>query len=433
MPNNCVIPMHQVTVDKTYHVGDRMTEVAAEFARQKLFGEEVQKIFEYIAVNGLDKDINLRLDAEDGLKEASDYLVEALGIVPEMDIGGNPGITAMRGYRLGEGQPNGRLPIFKYAGLYPESLREFVATQDANHRAVLDDVFDSDICFAIDDRPQTIALESNYKVILAYPPGRTLDYIDKDGDFSIFLDKVHRWLPEDREGRVLFVLSIPYPLDLGAKLISQIRDKFGHRARIFVGCSSLRQGDTPDLAKTRQIYEGILSQADVLSCNEVELSDLHTVVVGNGIYRDIPLAYKLRELPIDGIKVCHSAVGSLLDAGAQSRAGDQQCSVRAGSCRISRGDAEAGDRRRDLRHRFLVGAECDRNGCACVLEHGDRPQRGVVQGDLPQCAGAYAWWSGRGSYPHRRAAAVAAHRGRRQIRRSAGRLPDAVLSDENSH
>ena len=315
---NTVLSSHQVTIDRTFKNPGSITDVAKEFIRMKLF-PRFEKELNEIAASGLHHDIQIRLNDTDDVEPLVD-IGKALQFLDERNfsehsqVGGNPGIIALRGYYLGLGNSDNSLPIVKYAGLYPKTLDEFISKhKDQTYKSILETVFDSATCFMTDAHPQTIALESKYKIIIAYGPGRRLDDMAPDGKFSKFLKRLEKGI--NSEGQILFSLGVPHPLNLGTKFIDAIRRHFGERALISVGCSSFRKGDSPNMKLTKDTYEYILKKADIISMNEVELNDLHTVVVGHEVFRDIPLAYKLRELPTPALKVCHCASGSILDPG----------------------------------------------------------------------------------------------------------------------
>lgn len=194
-------------------------------------------------------------------------------------------------------------------------MKEQERLSPAFHKA-LGQVFDKTLCFEIKERPMTLALEGHHKVIIAYGHGRTLDHIDRSGNFSKYLKRLKPIVSGYAGRNVLFSFpSVPFPLELGAKLLDQIHKHFGEQALFYIGSSSFRDGSSLNSKRTADIWHHILEKADILSMNETELGDLHTVVVGKGSYQDKPLAYKLLELPTEAIKVCHGADGALMDPG----------------------------------------------------------------------------------------------------------------------
>jgi hypothetical protein len=323
MERNIVLSLPQVTVDFTFRLPDQVERVCAQFVRRERFPEKRDEL-EHIASFGLRTDHNIRLDLNAksaiDIGGALEYLRATYPGIELSQIGGNPAIAAVRGHFLGNGNRDVSLPIVRYAGIYPASLDEFIARQEQlapKFYCHLKQIFDKDICSKIDDRPMTLALEDQHKLIIAYTPGRTIDSISSIGDFSAYLRKLEPLLPADQSRKMLLAFaSVPYPLELGRKLLDQVNTFFGDRALIFIGCSSFRSGSTLNVERTKEIWDHILKRAHILSMNDTELGDLHTVVVGNGMHQEKALAYKLLELPTDAIKVCHGAAGALMDPGA---------------------------------------------------------------------------------------------------------------------
>jgi hypothetical protein len=210
------------------------------------------------------------------------------------------------------------IPIVKYGGIHPASLGEFKAKQKSSapaFYAVLQEVFDKALCVEIPEKPMTVALEGQCKIIIAYGKGRTLDYL-QTGDFSGYLKRLAPLISSNPDGKVLFAFpSVLHPLKLGAELLDEIQTTFGDNSLFYFGCSTFREGASLNFDRTREIWHLLLKRAHILSMNETELGDLHTVVVGKDTHQDKPLAYKLLELPTDAIKVCHGADGALMDPG----------------------------------------------------------------------------------------------------------------------
>jgi hypothetical protein len=175
--------------------------------------------------------------------------------------------------------------------------------------------------YPIGTLPQTLAIETTRKIILAYGPGRDVNYIIQEGmenEFDRYLKIVNEKIVNFPDGVTVIALSIPWPLDRGSKMIHELREKFGDKIKIFIGSSSFRNRRSRlNVKTTKEIYDKILKKADIniISCNDKELHDLHTVIVGKGAYKDISLAYKLKQIPIEAIKICHSADGAILDLG----------------------------------------------------------------------------------------------------------------------
>lgn len=320
MQKNLIVAMPQVTVDRTFQVGERVSDVAKYFVEKELF-TDYRDVLASIQREGLRSDHLLHLREDDpksleDIREALDYLRLEKNRFREAptQVGGNPAIMAFRCAKLTASQLNSDHPDVKYSGLFPKSLADFL-TEMKGHEdsAMLRRVFDLQLCKSVDAEPQTIALEANFKVIIAYGPGRKVTDIAPDADFSLFVQNLWRQISEDYR-RILFAFSIPHPIDKGIELVSALKRGFGERAKIFVGCSSLRVGRN-DEERIRTIWNGILKDADMISLNETELRDLHTEIVGNGVFQRGALASKLRELPTLAIKVCHAAEGAILDPG----------------------------------------------------------------------------------------------------------------------
>jgi len=209
------------------------------------------------------------------------------------------------------------LPAVQYVGLYPESVREFI-TDRQEEVPELQRTMVEEQCLRINEQPQTLAIESDRKIILAYGPGRDVSYVQREGSFKDYISLLRKTAGEHEEGRIVVALSIPWPIKLGAEMIDAAREAFGERAIIFVGTSSLRKKGMIDVDPARNVYESILRKAQIVSFNETELHDLHTAVEGGGAHQDIPLAVKLKQLPLEAFKVCHSADGAILELGCEA-------------------------------------------------------------------------------------------------------------------
>ena len=317
----------QATVDRTFRVGDKCAEIAGEWVRMGIL-KEFHETLRAIGTTGLPRDMNFRVpktpDGCEDIKRALAFLQERFGKTERAQIGGNPGISALRGYRLAAGNPQSKLPYVQYVGLYPKSVQEYVQ-DSAEREPELRNVFNSETCIRVDAEPRTVAIEGEHKIILAYAPGRDVTDLYQHrggapagggGRFDPYVQRLCSAVRDRGDGHVVIALAVPFPLDEGREMMSAIRQEFGHAASIFVGVSSFRsQTGELDLARVEEISEKILSHADIISCNETELDDLHTALVGEGVYKDIALPYKLKELPLRAIKMCHSADGAILEVG----------------------------------------------------------------------------------------------------------------------
>jgi len=330
---NLVLSQPQLTIDHTFMVPtDAIPEICSVFVKQRYFSEDNRKDLMSISDSGLQRDVKLELDASeiDDLGKALNYvrhpdppLKEPAQMKELTQIGGNPGIFALRGYYLGAGDPNSSLPIVRYAGLLPQSYRDYesgIDTNDPFHEVLLE-VFREDSCASIDEKPMSMSLEGKFKVIFPYRTGRTLGYLKdaKDKTFTAHLGRMRRLISKRKHAGQNVLFAFPGGLDSvedGAQLLNEIeKTEFPANRLFFFGCSSFREGTQWNQDETKQIWESMLERADILSMNETELSDLHTVVVGNGTFQDKALSYKLMELPTEAIKVCHSSAGSLMDPG----------------------------------------------------------------------------------------------------------------------
>ena len=323
MNRNIILSGPQVTIDHTFMVPDHFEDICREFLAQGFFRDHPNalEVLESIATFGLRQDYNERIKKDVGpLARARQFLLDRYpGTSERVQLGGNPAIAAQQGHLLCRGNGD-RWPIWRYMGLLPESLRDHLQQQEKvapqNH-AVLTQLFDKKLCVEIAERPMTLALEAHHhKLIIAYAEGRTLNYINSNGHFSRYIRKLKTSVAANEAQNVLFAFTaVPHPLEFAGPLIDQIKEHFGDRALFYIGGSSFRRGATLDSDITGQIWRTVLSRADILSLNETELGDLHTVVVGGGTYQEKPLAIKLLELPTRAIKVCHGADGALMDPG----------------------------------------------------------------------------------------------------------------------
>jgi hypothetical protein len=325
MNKNIVLALAQMTVDYTFRLPEHIEAICDVFVKKGFFPDNIAKILQDAAQSGLRRDHNNFLEEEDSLKGlggALEYLQANFEGTERVQIGGNPAIVALRGYRLGARDRDPSLPIFIYTGILPTSYFEFADKQKKENPLfykILNQVFAPEFCVVIKEKPMTLAIEGQYKIMLAYVKGRTLDYLGPDNNFSRYLDQLANTVSNMADRKALFVFpSTPRRMDhirSSASLIDQIASKFGN-ALFFFGCSSFREGNTLLEKETKELWNSLLKQrAHIISMNETELSDLHTVVVGKGTHQDKPLAYKLLELPTEAIKVCHSASGALMDPG----------------------------------------------------------------------------------------------------------------------
>ena len=206
------------------------------------------------------------------------------------------------------------MPAVAYVGLYPKSLAQYIArAKSADTKNLLAAVFRGRI--KIDDEPQSVALEAGKKLIFAYGQGRTVDLLFKGSNFKTYVQEIAQQVDGFKHGTAVVAIGVPFPLQDGVRLLQNLRGEFHDRLKVFIGTSSLRKtGGALDIPETQRVFE-LLKLADIVSFNEVELNDLHTAVVGQGVHADLSLANKLKDLPLRAIKVCHSADGAILDIG----------------------------------------------------------------------------------------------------------------------
>jgi len=143
-----------------------------------------------------------------------------------------------------------------------------------------------------------------------------------DGDFSRLFNLLGAVLAGASEkSRAVLAINTPSTrlLRIGREEISEVRlaerfvqqirkSPFGGRVRIYVATRSIGN------LKYAQAALSLLEQSDIVSMNDSEANWLHTAY-NKGEYSDEPLAYKVRELPLKAIKVCHSADGVIMDLG----------------------------------------------------------------------------------------------------------------------
>jgi hypothetical protein len=326
---NVVLHGIQCTVDFSYTIeSNDLTLIANEWSKgvgaavPRFTEPRHTQILNSIATTGLLRDEKLSIGDVALMDSVRDYLAQreksqGKKYPQTQRIGGNPAISAIRGYYLGRGAEHSQLPLVYYIGLYPRSVAQHVQdVQTADRRSVFDEVFKGK--YTIYKRPQSIALEAERKLILGYGEGCTLDHMDKDNtdQFEWYLGEIGKIVEQTNIGGAIIALSVPWPLDRGENMIKRLKERFADRAGLFIGTGSFRRDEAvPDPQRTRDIYEKILKHADIISLNETELEDLHTIIVGEGAYQDVSLANKLKDLPINAIKICHSAYGAILDIG----------------------------------------------------------------------------------------------------------------------
>jgi hypothetical protein len=311
----------QCTLDLSLAAGGRVSAIANGFLEERLFPRFEKELIE-IKEGGLSRDYAFRLDDAEGddpadMERASEYLALAGTLRRQVHIGGNPAVSALRARLLREdGLGQGAWPRSLYGGVLPRTVAEHV---EGSIDPILREIFLSDMAKRIDERPQTMAIESaSHKLIIDWGRGRTLEPLMDDGTFSSFLDAYESEREARPDDRMVLALSVPHPVHLRAQLIREIRDRFGREITLAIGTSSFRrQGGRIDFDGAQNVYDTILQHADIVSMNELELGDLHTAIVGGGQYSDASLAFKIKELDLDAITVCHSGDGAILHLGSR--------------------------------------------------------------------------------------------------------------------
>jgi hypothetical protein len=323
---NMVLWGIQSTVDRTFNVGEDMEKVVGKFISMGLF-EKYHPLLNAVQTTGQNRDITINLEPTDprslaDIRKASDYLQKSRKhrkgrlYRNTEQIGGDPAIAALRAHRLLGGNDGSPLPHVRYVGLLPQSVREFMRRQDPQTRHELEQVFNPANCIEIDAEPETLSIEAQHKIIISYGPGRTVKDLAPNGDFSEYCEKLKR-AAGSFAGRVVVAMSIPWPQDLGARMMQAVQNTFPHVGGIFLAIKSFRKetGGALDKERARDVYRLLLPHVDLFSLNETELHDLHTVVLGNMNYQELALPNKLKELDCHAIKVCHSADGAILEVG----------------------------------------------------------------------------------------------------------------------
>lgn len=280
-------------------------EIEVKFIKNKKTGEE-----EKDTVTLPKNKFEVIEDIAEQLDEARKYLDEpARNYKWKAELGGNPAIAAVRGYQLKRGVSESKLPKSVYVGLYPDSVKDYVAKYLRKEEPDIEKkVFESKI--RLKAQPQTVSLESDRKLMLVYGPGRSLLYMDEQMYFKMIKETLKKY----KNDGVVFAFMGIYPESDASKLIGKIKDRY-KKAKIFIGTGSFKKDEIIDKVLVTETYYKILEKADIVSFNDDELHDLHTVIVGKGARKPISLADKLKELELDAIKVCHSADGAILDLG----------------------------------------------------------------------------------------------------------------------
>lgn len=359
---NLIIWAHQSTVDYNYGVGEDISSWAGKIVAKKLL-KEGEVLFERVRDSGLHEDRKLTVTdfkkAEHDLKKIRNMLEEE-NINPDIQIGGDPAISAIRGHLLRLGPTSTELPEVWYAGLYPKSVEDVLNKNQVNEaQEIAENVFREKLREDVKKSPQSVGLEADVnKLILIYGRGRSISKLAPDGTFEDYFKKIEEGLNCEKPAKKRIVIAVnagkPEPKkvkndvfsvldqiakdafekDLYNKMVNsdtgevselvfllkllrdvRERDFNNNKVRTFVATRDFRKptGEV-DMVFTRGVLR-LLEEADIVSSNDTEIHDLHTAFRKE--YRRDPLAYKLKELPFKAIKVCHSADGVIMDLGCR--------------------------------------------------------------------------------------------------------------------
>ncbi|MFQ5926472.1 MAG: hypothetical protein ACE5MH_03460 [Terriglobia bacterium] len=336
--SNIILWAHQATVDHTYRVGDDIALIARKLnesgflVKRSRNPNKADKVLtnelKTVQMNGLPNDRMVDVtalstkDIPGKLQKVREQL-KKYEDSHEVHIGGNPAIAAIRGYLVRQGPEDTDLPLVFYAGLYPDSVKEVLE----KYRPDLVEAFR--VPYRIKAHPQSIGLETaRAKLVLIYGPGRALSDLAPEGNFTRYFNLLESVMAGTTpKSRTVFAINAPTlrkvsvggkemtELDLAKQLVKELKkSEFGDRVRIFVATRGFRTKEAP-LEEYARATLSLLEEADIISASDTEIDALHTAYRGE--HHDDPLAYKLRELPFEAIKVCHSADGVIMDLGCR--------------------------------------------------------------------------------------------------------------------
>ena len=337
--SNIIFWAHQSTVDYTYLAGQNICQVASSIMEKEIFSPQYSELnaeISKIAIHGIPKDIKVditKCESDDKVIAALDnlraHLEKDYELHPSILIGGNPAISAMRGHllRSGRGPNETDLPLSLYTGLFPTTVSEILESKAAELPQGTSEAFKVKI--PINARPQTIGIETGRaKLMIIYGKGRSIADLAPHGDFSGYIKSLENVLAVNPRGLVVLALTIPptpslrdtvptsdgtSEYDLSINLIKTIKKtSFGDRVRVFVSTRYIKEENIKDAQAILDFLK--MKEIDIVSMNETEAIRLYTAFNDN-TYRDIPLAYKVRELPFQSLKLCHSPSGVILDLG----------------------------------------------------------------------------------------------------------------------
>ncbi len=353
--SNMLLWAHQATLDHDFRLDGSISGVASKLLHEwrpllldlltDAARSTLEEKLENMARHGLEQDDRFDLRTEhlpdpgdeaeaharlaDIMRDLTNAIEDTYG-EPEVHIGANPAISALRGAYLAlPREQASTLPHVYYVGLVPENVGEqlvkdhedivAVRTFDAKHAKHLPQ-----------NRPATIGLETpNAKFMLIYSVGRRWrDLVGPDGEETAPVVKRIRSLvnPDPVTGRgapqrAVLSLGVPHTKeerDLAKGLIRQLKEgDTENRYKVFMSTSRMELPRTPEERRTwwDDDLHPFLQQADILSADNGEIDTLHFAQQGG--LEEIPLGWKLRRLDLTAIKVCHAAYGVAMDLGTR--------------------------------------------------------------------------------------------------------------------
>jgi len=365
--NNLIIWAHQATVDYNYPVRGILSDISNKIIEKNWLSQpsedkdikEVIRVLQQARGQGLEGDKKTFVPDQDialhDLNEIRRMLMNEYKITPDVQIGGDPAIAAIRGHML-RLPDSTNLPLVRYAGLFPKSVENALNKNLVNDsQEILENVFRIPLRYSVEGEPCSVGLESDMaKLILIYGPSRSIVDISSNGNFNDFLKKIgNEVMTAGKKGLIVLAVNAARPKMVGVpskevfneladivngvghlemlnydkqevselvylmRLLKDVKEtSFGDRVRTFVATrdfGNLKEEENMQFAG--QVFT-LLKHADIVSANDSEIHALHTAFKEKK-YRDIPLAYKLRELPFKAIKLCHSSDGVIMDLGCR--------------------------------------------------------------------------------------------------------------------
>jgi hypothetical protein len=316
--------------------GHKISDVArsildARIFDEKIYGDLIDKL-KFISTHGISADTKVDITNRESdqnvtavLGRLREHLKANCELQPSVIVGGNPAISAMRGHLLRSGRDPSetKLPLCYYAGLYPSSVSAMLESRAEKLPEGTMGAFK--VVKSINDQPVTIGIETDSaKLMIIYGKGRSLTDLAPTGDFTDFIGKMNSVLENNKKGLIVLAITTPplnkvesipnvnNELELCRLMIEAVKERYGERVRVFVSTTHIHEDDENS---ARAILDFLTMKGiDIVSMNESEAKCLHTSF-NEGKFKDIPLAYKVRQMPFRAIKLCHSANGVILDLG----------------------------------------------------------------------------------------------------------------------